>query len=349
MRRVIKTIRKTLKSRDIIENWLWSRIIYFLIRHGVLKRDSMLIKLKWGGSISIPPRVYSLLINAYFNRLIHEVYKEDDSLVIDGIIKISRLDDSLVYIMPDGIKLLAEDPCLGEYGETEFVTIHQTWILGSNFIAPVLNDWLVIDIGAFIGDTALYYAKRGAFVVAVEPIPSHYNVLLKNLELNPELKNRILPINAAISDHDGFVDLAIEGIAHGGASQYQDFSRKVLVRSFTLRSLLKYIEEEQGVSIGGFSAKAIKFDCEGCEYDVIDNEIEVVSLFDFLLVECHGYLRGRTIFDIINKLSERGFQCEPMLHDPYSELSIKLLSTLRCSKRLMHVKLHEKEARIGIE
>jgi FkbM family methyltransferase len=332
--KIIETLRKTLRSRDIIENWLSSRITYFLIKHNIVKEKSMHIKLRSGGSISIPSRIYSLLINAFFNRMIREVYKEDDSLVIDGIIKILKLNDKFVYIMPDGVKLLAEDHDLGEHGDTEFAPIYQTWILGSNSIVPALDDWLVIDIGAFIGDTALYYAKRGAFVIAVEPIPSHYNVLLKNLELNPELKRKVIPVNVAISDHDRFVDLAIEDVAHGGASQYQSFSRKIRVKSFTLKSLLEYIKKEHGVDINKFSMKAIKFDCEGCEYDVINNEVDLISQFNSLIIEFHGYLRGRTIFDIMNKLNKRGFHCEPINPDPYSEFSMRFHSTLRCFKTL---------------
>jgi hypothetical protein len=33
---------------------------------------------------------------------------------------------------------------------------------GSHFVGFDLSDWLVVDIGAFVGDTALYYAKLGA-------------------------------------------------------------------------------------------------------------------------------------------------------------------------------------------
>jgi len=35
---VIKTLRKALKSRDIIENWLSSRVTYFLIRHNIVRK-----------------------------------------------------------------------------------------------------------------------------------------------------------------------------------------------------------------------------------------------------------------------------------------------------------------------
>ena len=40
-----------------------------------------------------------------------------------------------------------------------------------------------MDIDALVGDTALYYARRGAFVVAVEPLPSNYEVMLRNLRV----------------------------------------------------------------------------------------------------------------------------------------------------------------------
>ena len=68
----------------------------------------------------------------------------------------------------------------------------------------------VLDVGAFVGDTALYYARRGAFVVAVEPVPGNFELMLRNLELNPDLKSGILPINAAVGGEDGFVELSCE-------------------------------------------------------------------------------------------------------------------------------------------
>ena len=43
-------------------------------------------------------------------------------------------------------------------------------------------------------------------MVAVEPLPDNYNIMLKNLELNPTLKARIIPINVAVSGIDGFVE-----------------------------------------------------------------------------------------------------------------------------------------------
>jgi hypothetical protein len=50
---------------------------------------------------------------------------------------------------------------------------------GSHFVGFDLSDWLVVDIGAFVDDTALYYAKLGAMVKAVELVPDNYEVLME--------------------------------------------------------------------------------------------------------------------------------------------------------------------------
>ena len=66
--------------------------------------------------------------------------------------------------MPDGILMELFDV----YNAIE------TWVYDIHFLAFDMNKWFILDIGAYIGDTALYYAKRGAFVVAVEPLPDNY-------------------------------------------------------------------------------------------------------------------------------------------------------------------------------
>lgn len=64
-------------------------------------------------------------------------------------------------------------------------------------VAPV-----IIDIGANIGSISLAYADRfpESRIFAVEPSDCAYKKLLRNISLNPDLKNRILPIQAFISE-----------------------------------------------------------------------------------------------------------------------------------------------------
>jgi FkbM family methyltransferase len=123
-----------------------------------------------------------------------------------------------------------------------------------------------VDVGAYIGDTPLYYAKRGAFVVAVEPLPSNYEVMLWNLELNSDLKHRVIPVNAATGDKDGFVEFSYSKPMDAGASIYGG-RFKVKVRSMRLSTLIREITG-MGLDLGKFRVRVLKMDCKGCEYDV---------------------------------------------------------------------------------
>ncbi|WP_243668864.1 FkbM family methyltransferase [Vulcanisaeta sp. JCM 16161] len=68
----------------------------------------------------------------------------------------------------------------------------------------------VVDVGAFIGDTAIYFIMRGANrVVAVEPHPKAFRELIRNVELNG-LINRVIPINAALGSASGVTCVSMD-------------------------------------------------------------------------------------------------------------------------------------------
>lgn len=328
---MLRKVLITIHSRRLFKNWINARIRYFLIRRGLLK--ARYITLRIGNkTISVPPRIYSLLINAYYDHLIHEIEVRNGDIVLDGVVKIRFVDGHILYEMPDGVKLIADDSSLlGDFGETEFVTMHQTWILCANYLGMDLRDWIIIDIGAFIGDTPLYYAKHGAFVVAIEPIETHFKAMLKNIELNPELYKRILPLNIAIAKTDGWIELAIEGIAHGGASSWQDYGRKIRVKAMSLKTLLDFLKEKN-IYLQAFKVRCLKMDCEGCEYDIIMSNGDLLKMFDILLIETHGYLRNSTVNVMVSKLNEIGFKCEICSHDPFTDISVNKLATVKCYK-----------------
>ncbi|MEM3256177.1 MAG: FkbM family methyltransferase, partial [Thermoplasmatales archaeon] len=61
-------------------------------------------------------------------------------------------------------------------------------VLRETFITEIysylkVKDKIVIDIGAFIGDTAIYFAIKGARkVISLEPYPYIFNIARKNLQ-----------------------------------------------------------------------------------------------------------------------------------------------------------------------
>ena len=63
----------------------------------------------------------------------------------------------------------------------------------------LLQDKIIIDIGACTGDTSIYFALKGAKkIIAVEPFPKNFEVLEKNI-LENNFNDFIIPILAACS------------------------------------------------------------------------------------------------------------------------------------------------------
>lgn len=70
----------------------------------------------------------------------------------------------------------------------------ETFILKIHYCFPIA-DKTILDISAAFGDTSLHFASEGAKVIAVEPV--NFNHLVSNIELNPNLSNKIIPLKVA--------------------------------------------------------------------------------------------------------------------------------------------------------
>ena len=104
--------------------------------------------------------------------------------------------------------------------------IIETFDLGQYSFADV-SDRIVVDIGAFIGDSAIYFALKGARkVYAVEPHPSAYTEMLGNIKLN-NMEGKVVSINAALGSKSGRikipnVDINTTGGTYHGLSSNGD-------------------------------------------------------------------------------------------------------------------------------
>ena len=68
-----------------------------------------------------------------------------------------------------------------------------------------IRNKIIIDVGAYVGDSAIYFALRGARrVIAVEPHPGAYTEMLDNIKLN-NLESVIIPVNAGLASKPGKV------------------------------------------------------------------------------------------------------------------------------------------------
>ena len=117
-----------------------------------------------------------------------------DSLsIIKKTLKING-DKEKIIETSDGLKFYLNHITPGIIIETFIRQIHEI---------DSYENWenkIVLDIGAECGDTAIYYASKGAKVFSFEPMKSHYKSMIKNLSLNPKISEKITPINAAIGE-----------------------------------------------------------------------------------------------------------------------------------------------------
>jgi FkbM family methyltransferase len=302
---MFRDLKVLIASRNLFHNWLLAGVKYSLIKHGLFKGD-VIAKCN-DDVITLNPNVYSFIVKAYYDGVLRDVYC-DKTLRgrLWGTVDLVILKDGRGFLrMPDGT-IVSSDII-------DTIVVIETWLYDIHFLGFDLNGWLIVDVGAYIGDTPLYYAKRGALVVAVEPLPSNYEVMLWNLELNPDLKHRVIPVNAAISGRDGFVEFSYSTSIDSGASIYGGGRFKVRVRSMRLSTLIREITG-MGLDLDKFRVRVLKMDCKGCEYDVI-NEVDVLRLFDIVKIEYSGYLRGKTYHELKSVLENLGFTCRVWAHN----------------------------------
>ncbi len=193
---------------------------------------------------------------------------------------------------PEGIKFYINrfDPLI--FAETFLYDIH--------FSDFDLNNKIVIQAGGFTGDTALYYASRGAKVYSFEPDINSYTLAIENIKLNPELSKNIVMKNYAIGS-DGEIDFPIDPSGSGGSSAYYLEGKKTIkVQSKSITTIL----EEFHIT----SPYLLDLDIKGKEFEII-NDLSLAK-FNMVRIEYSTMIGGKRIGDrnkIIDKLRSYGF------------------------------------------
>jgi len=195
-------------------------------------------------------------------------------------------EDASEVRLPSGIRLSlrAADP----------VVLAETFLYESHFVGDDLRGRSIVDIGANIGDTALYYASKGAHVLAFEPDPVNYRALVYNLSLNPGLSALVTPLELAIGV-DGRVEF---GAGLGAGSSAYSVGRTVVhVESLSLSNALRRFGVDSGF--------LLKADCKGCETSIVSDP--AIRQFSHVQIEyTRSEHRGDPTY-LVQRLRESGF------------------------------------------
>jgi FkbM family methyltransferase len=158
------------------------------------------------------------------------------------------------------------------------------------------SETLFVDIGGWIGPTALYAASLGCRVVCVEADPEALRRLRANLDLNPQLAARVEIVDRALFPGSGEVRLA--SLRKPGDSM-SSIVHDVGVETWSVNTITP---DELAARIAGSARYFFKIDIEGGEYANIprakallrrhDTAAVHLSLHpDFVLGDSRGFRR----------------------------------------------------------
>lgn len=159
---------------------------------------------------------------------------------------------------------------------------------------PVENKF-VIDVGANIGDTSLFFALSGAKkVIGIEPFPKNFEYAKKNVEAN-NFSSKIELLLAGCAGKSGFITIDSQYNSNI-LSKLETSQSGIKIPLVTLEEIIKRFEIPR--------QSILKIDCEGCEYELIGScTKETLQQFSHIQIEYHhGYKK------IKEKLEKCGFE-----------------------------------------
>lgn len=165
----------------------------------------------------------------------------------------------------------------------------------------------VIDIGANVGFSALYFASRyDSEVVAFELFPATAGLAQANFDLNPDLARRIELKVEGLSDANSILELPYDPEGSAGMGIFNPSTNLPLtaVQIRDVNEVFPGLLERAGDRL-----IVLKVDCEGAEYAIFDRLLEVggLSAVDSILLETHP-TPNRNADEICALLRDEGFR-----------------------------------------
>jgi FkbM family methyltransferase len=191
-----------------------------------------------------------------------------------------------------------------------------------------LSGYEVIDIGAYSGDTAIYFASKGARVHAYEPVPEAYEMMRRNVALNG-LDTTVITYNCAVTN-DVASTMWVDRSTYEGSSSFamgasiESNETKIHVKSVSIKDALARCAPQ--------SRKLLKMNCEGCEFAIVSKTNgEFLKTFHEIVCFYHSHLTGIPKEKLIEVMQENGF--EVLVNDSQSLIIAKRREAQVMTKR----------------
>lgn len=156
-----------------------------------------------------------------------------------------------------------------------------------------LNDDLIVDVGANVGDLILYFPPSVRYI-GLEPSPEEFNLLKRNVNINSKIFNK------AALDTSRQVSFYINSEeADSSIFEPPSHSKIINIQGIRLDSLIKE------------KVKLLKIDAEGGELEVLIGSKKLLCLVAYISIDC-GFEKGKnkesTFIPCLKFLQSYGFE-----------------------------------------
>jgi len=282
--KIVKGALDSLASRYLFDNWSSLLIRYALFRLGF---DVRLVARVGDCTFELRPEVFACLVGKASYGLV-EISCVDGELYING----KRYEYHGAWVYDKSCNCYVRN-------NVRFRQIH--WLIYQVFDCGEyeslgIEGRVVVDVGAYVGDSAIYFALKGAKrVIAIEPHPSAFAEMLDNIKLN-NMESVIMPVNAGLASKPGKVCVENVDVSNTYNIYHRPGDCPNTVPAVTLSDLMDKFGIDPNDAV-------LKMDCEGCEFDVILNDYEHVRLFRELILEYHSNVNK------LLKVLSRDYEC----------------------------------------
>jgi len=165
------------------------------------------------------------------------------------------------------------------------------------------ND-IVLDIGGHIGVFNVYAAQKAknGKVYSFEPFSKNFERLKMHAQMN-QLSNVKL-INKAVAAQTGKQTLNLSPDNNTGGHSLHlktESDNKVEIETISLADFY----QQEGITKVDF----LKLDCEGAEFEIVQNNKELISQVERIILECHPH-GDKTVDGMIALLEEMGYDVQ---------------------------------------
>jgi FkbM family methyltransferase len=190
--------------------------------------------------------------------------------------RVFRVGDK-IFSEIDGLKFIVPFP----FGLLE---LKETF-LDNFYRSDRIKGKIVLDVGAFIGDTPVYFAwKKASHVFAFEPVASLFEIAKENIRLN-SVSDKVTLRNEALADARKLLNFQYDENSPGGSrfSILRGDKTCIKIVQVQATALQQVLSETGDVGL-------LKMDIEGAEHQVISDACKrkLLGPVESIIMEVHG-------------------------------------------------------------